>query len=114
MSAIPGRFQGKLHRRSTAIHKLLPDNRIALVSACRIRTCDFHRVNLATANTINNLHGAARNYKSLKRQIEHNKVSLIVHEVCLRSMPADDHLVGRKVLPRAEAGATCILEHFHS
>ncbi len=73
-------------------------------------TNSHHSVNLATASIINNLHGTGRSCKLLKRQREHNKVGLIVHELCMRGMPAEDHLVGRKVPPRAEAGATCGIE----
>jgi len=51
---------------------------------CRIRTCDFHSVNLASANVINDLHGNAGNHKSLKKQTEHNKVDLIVQALCMR------------------------------
>ena len=74
------------------------------------RTPDLYRVNLLVPSIINNLHGTGRSCKLLKRQIEHNKVGLIVHELCMRSMPAEDHLVGREVPPRAEAGATCIVD----
>ena len=60
--------------------------RIVVVSGgrCRIRTCDFHRVNLATVNAINNLQRTDRSCKSLKRQTAHNNASLIVHELCMK------------------------------
>ena len=71
---------------------------------CRIRTRGHHRLNLATANIINNLQGMGQNCKSLKRQTEHNKVSLILHELCMRGMPAEDRFLRRKVLLRVEEG----------
>jgi len=47
------------------------------------RTPDLYRVNQSQTFTHKNLHGTSRFRKSLKTQVDHNKTSLIVHELCM-------------------------------
>jgi hypothetical protein len=47
------------------------------------RTPDLYRVKHCLTNTFNNIHGTGRKRKPLKRQIDHNKTFLIVHELCM-------------------------------
>ena len=46
----------------------------------RIRTYDFHRVNLHIFNLFNSLHDTGRNTKSLEIQVRPNRALLTVHE----------------------------------
>ena len=50
-------------------------------------TSDFHRVNVVTTITFNNLQGTGRTVKSLKTQLAHNKASPIVRELCAGFIP---------------------------